>query len=84
MALDFEVEERTGRLLLTDVPVTRFASPLTPVTVGPAVVGQVELSQNGIVVFTLHQPLRDSGRHFRLDEVLDAAGLITSIELNWV
>lgn len=84
MALSFEVEERTGRLLLTDVPVSRFASSVTPVSVGPAVVGRVELAAGGAVEFHLHKPIKDSGRAFRLDEVLDAEGRIASIELNWI
>lgn len=84
MALDFKVEEQTGRFLLTDVPVTSFAAPVTPVSVGPAVVGQVELTCNGSALFSLYRPLRDSGRPFRLEETRDPSGLISSIELNWI
>ena len=83
MPLDFETEERTGRILLRDLLVTRLAAPSIDVCVGQALVGRVVRYDDGLLELFLLQPLKESGRAFRLDEVLDDGGRIVSIELVW-
>jgi hypothetical protein len=84
MALDFEKDERTGKFLLTDLPVTKMAEPAIDVRVGQTLVGRVEQMASGLVELFLHQALKDSGRAFRLDENLNDDGKIDSVELIWI
>lgn len=84
MALDFEKDERTGRFLLTDLPVTKMAEPAIDVRVGNTLVGRVEQMASGLVELFLHQALKDSGRAFRLDEILNDDGKVHSVELEWI
>ena len=83
MPLDFEKDETTGRIIISDLPVTLMASPALEVRVGQALVGRVEQLASGIIELFLYQALKDSGRPFRLDEIFDEDGQIVSIELNW-
>jgi hypothetical protein len=84
MPLDFEKDETSGRILITDLPVTRMAGPALDVRVGPTLVGRVEHLAGGLIELFLHQALKDSGRLFRLDEILNEDGKIVSVELNWI
>ena len=84
MPLDFEKDERSGRILITDLPVTRMAAPALDVRVGQTLVGRVEQIASGFIELFLHQALKDSGRPFRLDEIFNEDGQIVSIELNWI
>ena len=84
MAIDFEKDERTGRIILTDLPVTSMADSAIDVRVGQTLVGRVEELAGGLVELFLHQALKDSGRAFRLDEILDDDGKIGSVELVWI
>ena len=84
MPLDFATEENTGRFILRDLPVTRLSAPSIDVCVGQALVGRVVRLGDGLAELFLLQPLKESGRKFRLDEVLDDDGRIASIELIWI
>lgn len=84
MRLDFDTEKTTGRLLLRDMVVTRLAAPSVDVCVGQALVGRIVRYDDGLLELFLLQPLMESGRAFRLDEVLDEDGRIASIELVWI
>lgn len=84
MALDFEKDERTGRFLVTDLPVTKMAASAIDVRVGQTLVGRVEQLASGFVELFLHQALKDSGRAFRLDEILNDDGKVHSVELVWI
>jgi hypothetical protein len=84
MPLDFEKDETTGRILITDLPVTRMAETALDVRVGHTLVGRVEQLASGLIELFLHKALKDSGRPFRLDEVFNENGEIVSIELNWM
>ena len=84
MALCFETDEGTGRIVIKDLPVTRVMGPYIDVCVGQALVGRAEQLASGLFELSLHQALKDSGRAFRLDEILNDEGRIISIELNWI
>ncbi len=84
MSLDFERDESTGRIIITDLPVTRMAASALDVRVGQTLVGRVEQLASGLIELFLHQALKDSGRPFRLDEIFNEDGQIISIELNWI
>ena len=84
MPLDFEKDEITGRILITDLPLTRMPESGLDVHVGQTLVGRVEQLASGLIELFLHQALKDSGRPFRLDEIFNEDGQIVSVELNWI
>lgn len=84
MSLGFEKDKCTGRFLLTDLPVICMAGSAIDVRVGQTLVGRVEQLASGIIELFLHQALKDSGRAFRLDEILNDDGKIDAVELVWI
>lgn len=84
MPLNFCKDENTGRILITGLPVTRMAGPVVEVHVGLTPVGRAEQFAGGHVELFLHKALRESGRPFLLDEILNEEGRVSSIELNWI
>ena len=84
MPLQYEKDETTGRIIITDLQVVRMTERALDVRVGQTIVGRVEQLARGLIELFLHQALNDSGRPFRLDEIFNEDDQVVSVELNWI
>lgn len=83
MPLEYQVDDKTNRIYLTERHADRIAHSKIPVWDGTLLIGKIELSPDGKAELIFDQEHKPD-RRFRLDEVTVVEDRIVSVDLRWL
>ena len=84
MPLEFQVDNKTDRIYLTDAHAERVAHSKIPVWDGSILIGKIELLDDGKAELIFESKHRPRERKFQLDEVTVVEDRIVSVDLRWL